>query len=152
MALAVVFIPYIFISLLALQQSSNFTFTFRALAFSYGSFWLQMSAVGAVLLNRKTSFVVTSKQQVGGNFIHLVIPNIIYIMVAIAGGGFAVYRYGLNASVVTNMAWALLNIGLFVPMIIAASPYGVRPSRHTPESLSIQRDNKPVRPKEMMNV
>jgi cellulose synthase (UDP-forming) len=135
MALAAVFIPYIFISLLTLQQSSNFTFTFRALAFSYGSFWLQMLAVGAVLTNRKTSFAVTSKQQVSGNFLYLVVPNIAYIVLVVAGASYATYRYGLNASVVTNIAWAALNVGLFLPLIIAASPLGVRPN-HTKHQVS----------------
>ncbi|HSH31828.1 MAG TPA: glycosyltransferase [Candidatus Saccharimonadales bacterium] len=126
MSLAAVFIPYIFISLLALQISSNFTYTFRALAFSYGSFWLQIKAVVAALTNQKTSFVVTSKQQLTGNFLYLVIPNILYIVVAVIGAIYAIAQQGLTASVITNIAWAALSITLFSPLILAASPFGVR--------------------------
>ena len=137
MSLAAIFIPYIFLSLLTLQISSNYTFTFRALAFSYGSFWLQIRAVLAVLSNQKTSFTVTSKQMVQGSFLKLVIPNILYIVAALIGASYAVSREGFNASVLTNIAWAVLNSALFAPFIYAASSYGQRQmkAQGSPESV-----------------
>jgi cellulose synthase (UDP-forming) len=130
MSLAAIFIPYIFLTLLALQISSNFSFTFRALAFSYGSFWLQMKAVTAVLTNQKTTFAVTPKQQLHGNFLPLVIPNLVYIGLFATGASYAVWRDGISASVVTNIAWATLNTALFFPMVLAASPFGARNASH----------------------
>lgn len=129
MSLAAVFIPYIFFSLYALQLSSNFNYTFRALAFSMSSWYMQLQAVGSILLRRKPSFAVTSKQQVSGNFLYLVAPQIVYVVLAIVGGAFALWRFGATASVVTNIAWAVLNIGIVTPYIYAASPWGGRTRR-----------------------
>lgn len=128
-ALAAVFIPYICFSLYVLQRSASFTYTFRALAFSMGSFWLQMSALAGVLTGRKTAFAVTSKQQLTGNFLHLVIPHLLYVALTVIGIGVAVNRDGLVASVVTNASWALLSCATFLPMIYAATSRGQRVAR-----------------------
>lgn len=122
MALAIIFIPYIFSSLYALQKSSNYTLSFGAIGFSISSFVLQIRGVIAVLTNQKTSFAVTSKQQIQGNFLYLVTPHLIYIVAAIVGVGFALAREGLSASLMANFAWVAVNIAAFTPFIIAASP------------------------------
>lgn len=121
-ALAAVFIPYICLSLYVLQRSSAYSYTFRALAFSTGSFWLQITALAAVLTGRKTTFAVTSKQQLTGSFLHLVAPHLVYIVATATGLAVVVSRDGVTASVVTNGAWALLTCVLFLPMIRAAAP------------------------------
>ena len=128
-ALAAVFVPYICFSLYVLQRSASFSYTFRALSFSMGSFWLQTTAVLSILTGRKTAFAVTSKQQLTGNFLHLVAPQILYMVATAVGIGLAVAREGVSASVVTNACWALLSCALFAPFIIAASPLGVRAPR-----------------------
>lgn len=122
-ALAAVFIPYICLSLYVLQRSSAFSYTFRALAFSTGSFWLQITALTAVLTGRKTAFAVTSKQQLSGSFLRLVIPHIGYFIATLVGLGVAVARDGVGASVVTNACWALLTCALLAPVIYAAAPH-----------------------------
>lgn len=122
MALALVFIPYIFLVFYALQRSSNFTYTFRALAFSMALFPVHFKALWAVLTNQKSSFAVTSKRQVEGNFINLVIPHLVYIALVIVGTGVALAREGLSPSVATNIAWALFNVTVFLPFIKAALP------------------------------
>ena len=73
MLLAMIFIPYIFLNLAILQMTSNYSYTFNAISYSISSFWLQLRAIVAVLLNQKTSFVVTSKTAIEGNFTKLVI-------------------------------------------------------------------------------
>lgn len=122
MTLAAVFIPYIFINLYCLQASGNFNYTFRALSFSLSSFYIQIRALWAVIFHEKTKFSVTSKQQLQGNFMYLVIPHLIYISVAVIGFAIAVHRQGINASVMANSSWALLNVMVFLPFIYAASP------------------------------
>jgi cellulose synthase (UDP-forming) len=121
-ALSAVFIPYICLSLYVLQRSSAYSYTFRALAFSTGSFWLQITALAAVLTGRKTTFAVTSKQQLTGSFLHLVSPHLVYVAATAIGLAVAVSRDGVTASVVTNGAWALLTCVLFLPTIRAAAP------------------------------
>lgn len=122
-ALAAVFIPYICLSLYVLQRSSAFSYTYRALAFSTGSFWLQITALAAVLTGRKTTFAVTSKQQLSGSFLRLVVPHLTYLVATAVGLVYAFSREGLSASIVTNACWALLTCALLLPTIYAAAPH-----------------------------
>ncbi|MBL8159418.1 glycosyltransferase [Candidatus Saccharibacteria bacterium] len=122
MTLALVFMPYIFVSLYLLQSTSNYAYTFQAISFSISSFFLQIRALIAVLLNQKTSFVVTSKQAIQGNFLYLVVPQIAYIVLTIAGSIVAFNREGMSASLLANLAWALVTVACFIPFIMAAAP------------------------------
>ena len=122
MTLALVFTPYIFVSLYLLQTTSNYAYTFQAISFSISSFFLQIRALIAVLLNQKTSFAITSKQAIQGNFLYLVVPQIAYIVLTIVGAAVAYQREGLSASLLANIAWALVTVCCFVPFIYAASP------------------------------
>lgn len=122
MTLAFIFLPYIFLNLLILQTTSNYAYSFKAISYSISSFYLQIKAIIAVLTNQKTSFAVTSKQAVEGNFLYLVIPQIAYIVIALVGFGVAFSREGLSASLLANAAWAAVNIALFMPFILDAGP------------------------------
>jgi cellulose synthase (UDP-forming) len=122
MTLALVFIPYMFLNLYTLQRTSNFTFSFQAISFSLSSFFLQIRAVIAVLTNQKTSFAVTSKKAIKGNFLYLVTPHLIYIGLVILGTVIGVLREGVSASLLANLAWAIVNIAVFIPFILAAAP------------------------------
>lgn len=126
MLLAVVFIPYIFLTLYILQASSNFSFTFRALTFSMGGFNIHIKAIWTALTRQKSTFSVTPKEQQYGNFVNLVIPHIVYITIVIIGIVVAVMREGMSAAFVANLAWAGLNVGVFVPFIYAALPVSLR--------------------------
>lgn len=122
MLLATAFLPYIFLTMYVLQRSTNFSFTFRSLAFSNAGWTIHLKALFATILNRKSTFQITPKRQVSGNFVSLVIPQILYCLVVAVGIGYAFLREGLSASLVTNAAWALLNVGIFIPFILAALP------------------------------
>ena len=120
MALAAVFLPYIFLSLYLLQISSNFSYTYRALSFSLGSFWLQTRAIVAVITGQKTSFAVTSKTALSGSFIQLAVPHLIYAALVVGGLIYAGVRDGITASYLTNAAWAMFNLAVFWPFVAAA--------------------------------
>ncbi len=122
MWLAIIFIPYIFLNLAILQLTSNYAYSFNAISYSISSFYLQIRALFAVLLNQKTSFVVTSKTAIEGNFIKLVIPQILYIVIALIGVVVAFTREGLNAALIANLSWTIVNIAAFIPFILAALP------------------------------
>ena len=122
MLLALSFLPYIFINLLVLQLSSNFSYSFRAISFSLSSFYLQLRAVFAVITGQKTVFAVTSKQQLQGNFLYLATPHFVYIGVFLLGVGIAIHREGISTSVINNSAWALLTVAIFMPFIVSAAP------------------------------
>jgi cellulose synthase (UDP-forming) len=120
MTLAAVFLPYIFLSLYLLQVSSNYSYTYRALSFSMGSFWLQTRAIIAVITGQKTSFAVTSKTAISGSFYKLALPHILYFAVVVAGLVYAGMRDGITASYLTNAAWAFFNVAVFWPFVASA--------------------------------
>lgn len=124
MALAFLFIPYIFLTLYTLQVSSNFNLSYQAIAFSISSFFLQLKAIVSILLGQKTTFSVTSKKQLEGNFLYLTIPNIAYIVIAFIGLIVGLSRFGLSASLLANFAWVAVNIAMFIPFIVASAPEG----------------------------
>jgi cellulose synthase (UDP-forming) len=128
MVLAAVFIPYIFLTLYMLQRSTNFSFTFQSIAFSMSGFSIHIGALFAALTRQKTSFSITSKRAVEGNYTPLVIPHIAYIGLFFVGIAVAMYREGLSASVINNSAWAFLNVIIFMQFVIAATPYFKAPA------------------------
>lgn len=122
MMLALVFVPYILLTIYTLSRSSNGSFTFRALSFAMGSFVIQLQALGSALLGQKQTFVVTSKQALEGNYLRLVAPHLLYIVTVMGGIPVAVLREGFSASVINNLAWAGFSIGVLLPFIHAAAP------------------------------
>jgi cellulose synthase (UDP-forming) len=122
MSLAAIFLPYIILTVLVLRLTSNFTYTFRALAFSMSSFYIQIKAAAGALLGSKTKFAVTAKRQVRGNFLYLTIPHIAYILLLIVGVEATILREGLSAALFSNLAWAIFNASVFIPFIFAAMP------------------------------
>jgi cellulose synthase (UDP-forming) len=122
MALAAVFLPYIFATVYLLLFSSNFTYTFRALAFSMAAWPVHLQAFLATVLRRESGFQVTAKEAVAQNTTRIAMPHLVYVGAVLLGTGIALAREGLTASVVTNFSWAFFNIAVFVPFIYAALP------------------------------
>jgi len=122
MALAVAFLPYIFLTVLTLMISSNYSFTFRAVSFSMSSFLIHSKAFLDIILGRKSGFTVTPKKGTSANFIYLVLPHIFYIAITFLGIGVAMARDGLTASLMSNISWSMFNIAVFIPFIAAALP------------------------------
>jgi cellulose synthase (UDP-forming) len=120
---AIFFIPFITLNLYTLFLASAGTFSYKALSFSQSSWTLQIIAVLSVLLNRKMKFNVTSKKALQGKFMHLAYPHLVYVALAVSGFFISIFRDGPTPSVMTNTAWALFNISLFLPFIHAAAWY-----------------------------
>lgn len=62
MAIALIFIPYIYVTLYTLQKMSNFAFSYRAIAFSISSWPIYSLALLYTILRIKSSFKITSKK------------------------------------------------------------------------------------------
>jgi cellulose synthase (UDP-forming) len=126
MLLASIFLPYLFVTLYNLQRSTNFTFTYRSMAFSVGAFTIQIKALWASISGQKSAFVITEKRKVAGNYMPLVRVHFVYIGLVAAGAALAFYRFGLTASLVNNFAWGIINIALFWPFVQAALPQKIQ--------------------------
>lgn len=114
------FLPYIFLNLYTLYKASDESLTFRALAMTHSSWFMQLQALFSVLLGYKIKFNVTPKTGKSGNYITLALPHLIYIMLAAVGSAVAIMREGLNPSVMINISWVLVNVSLFLPFIRAS--------------------------------
>lgn len=122
MLLAAIFLPNIFLTLYLLQRSSGYSFSFRSLAFSMAGFTIHLRALLAALLGEKTAFSVTSKKAISGNFVRLVIPHIVYILLVVFGVGVGIAREGFSPSILSNFAWAVLYSVIFLEFVAAALP------------------------------
>jgi len=122
MIIALVFIPYIYLVMYILQRSSNFTYSFKGLAFSMSSFMIHIQALFAVLSGQKNGFSITSKTQVSGNFIHLNWMHLAYIAISVIGTSYYLYSNGINASLFANITWIILNIIIIFPFLRASLP------------------------------
>ncbi len=122
MLLATIFLPYLFFTLYLIRRSTNFTFTFQSMAFSIGSFNIQVDALWAALTKTKNSFNITTKGRVRGNFFPIVKWHTLYAGLVVLGVIVALFREGLTASVVNNIAWASINILIFWPFMQASFP------------------------------
>ncbi|MBX4209302.1 hypothetical protein KW799_01200, partial [Candidatus Parcubacteria bacterium] len=125
MLLALVFIPYMFLTMGVLSSTSNDRFSFRALSFSLSSFWIHIKALWSAMTGQKVGFSVTAKKGLSGNFLRLTAPHIGYIVLVIVGIPVAILREGISASVVNNAAWCIFNVGMFIPYIFASAPEGL---------------------------
>jgi cellulose synthase (UDP-forming) len=120
---AVFFIPFILLNLYTLYLASNGTFSYKALSFSQSIWTLQILAVLSVLTDRKMKFAVTSKEALQGNFRYLAYPHLVYVILAVSGVMISLHREGITPALITNAAWTLFNISLFMPFIRAAFAY-----------------------------
>ncbi len=127
MLLALVFLPYIFLTLYTLQRSANSAFTFNSLAFSMCSFSIHIKALWLALLGKKAKFDITSKRKLSGNFLNLVWPHITYDALAVVGMGVGIMREGFDASMIANIGWTVLYMAIFSQFILVAMPDKKRP-------------------------
>lgn len=121
MMLALVFIPYILLVLYTIQLTSNFSYTFRALSFSLSSWPIHLQAIWQILRGKKSGFVVTSKKKVSGNHSYLVTPHFVFIGLVVLGMVVGIMREGVSAAMLSNMAWAIIYVAVFMPFIAAAT-------------------------------
>lgn len=126
MSIAALFLPFIFMSLYILQLSTNHSYTYTALAFSLSSFTIYLKSLLMIIFGIKQGFSVTSKTAISGNFLSLSIPHIGYLILTVLGAGYAIAHFGANASVVTNIAWALIDCAIFTAFIAASAPTRTR--------------------------
>lgn len=120
MSIALIFVPYIFVTVFALQRISNYAFSYRAIAFSISSWPIYVLALLFSLLRIKSSFSITSKERQNGNYIGLAMFHILYIIAVAAGIAYAINRSGVTASLITNASWGILYVVMFLPFIRAA--------------------------------
>ncbi|HET6925125.1 MAG TPA: glycosyltransferase [Candidatus Saccharimonadales bacterium] len=120
MSIALLFVPYIFLTLYLLQRISNYSFSFRAIAFSLASWPIYALALLLTVFRVRSGFKVTAKEGVSGNYFGLAAIHLLYTLATLIGIGFAFHRDGLSTSLITNGSWGLLYVVMFAPFIRAA--------------------------------
>ncbi len=122
MSLAAIFLPYIFLTVYTLGVATNFSYSYKAIAFSIGLFDAHLRAIVSVLFGKRDAFSVTAKRSEAGNYIHMVIPQLIYDGIVVAGVFIAAARGGITPAFLSNLAWAFLNVIIFSVFMAAAFP------------------------------
>lgn len=120
MAIALIFVPYLFLTLYSLQLISSFAFSFRAIAISIASWPIYTLAFIVTLLRIPSGFKITSKERASGSYLRLASLHILYILAIVIGIGWSAHRNGLTTSLVTNASWGILYIVMFLPFVRAA--------------------------------
>jgi cellulose synthase/poly-beta-1,6-N-acetylglucosamine synthase-like glycosyltransferase len=115
------FIPFLFLNLYTIDRAAHGHMTFRAASFSFASSPVYVTAFLSALLKRTMAFAVTPKRAQVGNVLPLVLPHLLYIVLAVLGTMTALVREGLTPSVTTNVAWAAFDIVLCIPFLRAAA-------------------------------
>lgn len=94
---------------------------------SYLSFFpVNLRALWTVLRGEKIKFHVTPKDRQEGNFLHLVIPQLVVIVLTLAGlagAGWRVFAQGHAdelSRLVVNGVWGLHNVVAMLPLVLAA--------------------------------
>jgi cellulose synthase (UDP-forming) len=114
------FLPFMTLTLYTLYQATDQTLSLRAMSYSNSSWTLQLIALWSIITGKKMSFSVTPKKAQSGNFIKLALPHILYTLIVLVAGGYAIWRDGLTPAVATNISWATFNIVMFLPFIYSA--------------------------------
>lgn len=120
MAIALIFVPYIYLTLYSLQLVSSFAFSFRAIAFSLASWPIYAWAFIVTVLRIPSSFKITAKEGTDGSYLRLAILHVVYIVAILFGIGWAAQRDGISSSLITNASWGLLYVVMFLPFVRAA--------------------------------
>lgn len=94
---------------------------------SYLSFFpVNFRALWSVLRGEKIKFHVTPKDRQEGNYLNLVVPQILVIVLTLAGLAYGTWRvFGLGQrqelpGLVVNLAWGLNNVFAMLPLVRAA--------------------------------
>jgi cellulose synthase (UDP-forming) len=135
---AIFFVPFMALNLLTLYMASGGLFTFRAAAFSQSSWTLQILALLSVASGQKMGFSVTPKKAQQGNYLYLVAPHIFYFCLFLAASIIGIEREGLTPAVVTNIAWGVFNIVMFLPFVYAAVYTGPEVELAVKEKVSVR--------------
>ncbi len=133
---ALFFLPFMFLNLSTLFAVASGRLTFRAISFSQSAWTLQLKAIKSAFLNQKMAFVVTPKKQKSGNFLFLAYPHFFYIFLMSVSTVFAVVTRGVDASIISNVAWGLFNIILFLPFLKAVVNPNLKPEKTSRKELS----------------
>lgn len=118
-------IPFLVLNKLLFRIVAERIPVFRGEQYTLGLFSLWIQAVISVLIGRKLGFVVTPKQRQKGNYLRLVWPQILIIILTIGAIIYAVWGYseGLNyqlAGVLINAFWGIYNTIMLSAIVRAA--------------------------------
>lgn len=110
---------------------------------SYMSFfWVNLTALWTVARGEKIKFPVTPKERQEGNFLKLVVPQLVIVALTLLGIAVCCWRvFGLGQSqelqsLIVNGAWGMYNVLFMLPIIRAATwkPPGDEAAQPSPQT------------------
>ncbi len=122
MLLAVIFLPYMFITLYSIQRSCNFSYTYKALSFSLSGFNVHLASSLSAFFRTRSSFSITPKRGSAGNYTGLILPQIFYMLLVACGAIYSYAVWGATPSWITNLSWGSINVALFLEYSRGAFP------------------------------
>ncbi len=122
------FFPYVSITLLTLAYAADFKVTFRAIWFTLASFPIHIGALFSALSTKAATFVVTPKGS-STRSLRPVFFQLTMMFLLLYSMLFGLRRFGLNASVLNNVAFALGHMVIiqgFLRIAVHPLPPGAR--------------------------
>lgn len=116
------FLPYIVITLFTMSYAADFDLTFRGIWFTLAAFPVHMAAFFSAIFGGNAKFVVTSKTA-GRRSLRPVAVHVTAIALLVASIVVGLIRFGVNPSVMNNVAFALGHILILQGFV----RYAIRP-------------------------
>jgi cellulose synthase (UDP-forming) len=120
-------IPFLLLNKILFRIVANKIPVFRGEQYNLGLFSLWIQAVISVVIGKKLGFVVTPKQRQSGNYLPLVWPQLVILLLTIVAIVYGILGYfaGLNyqlAGLLINIFWGIYN-GVMLSVIVRAAVY-----------------------------
>jgi len=129
------FAPYFGLALAAVALAGAGSYTWRAFALSFSSWWIHVHATARVLRGRPGRFVVTPKRGIDGPQLRAVWPSLAAIVVLIGAAAVGLAR-DLEPGTLNNVAFAGVHVAVLTT--------GVRPALGRPARVASDRQAEPL--------
>lgn len=119
-------LPFLVLNELSMMVGTWGTENHRGKAYYLAFFPINLMALWTVLKNEKISFPTTPKERQDGIFLHLVKPQLLVIILTLAGIAYALYNWNDQGSytdlsaILANIFWGLNNVAALSVIVKAA--------------------------------
>lgn len=118
-------IPFLLLNKITFRITANKIPVFRGEQYNLGLFSLWIQAVTSVLVGKKLGFVVTPKQRQSGNYVSLVWPQLIVLLLTLVAIVYGIWGYFSGSTyqetgLLINIFWGIYNCVMLSAIVRAA--------------------------------